>query len=66
VSNSDKSDIRQEIKLTNIEQLYQIKDENGQPIAYEEVDGRQLFNHYRHNLTNLIGFLIIFVLNKAM
>jgi hypothetical protein len=52
VSNSDQSDLRQEIKLTNIEQLYQIKDESGQPIAYEEADGRQLFNHYRHNLTN--------------
>jgi hypothetical protein len=52
VSNSDQSDLRQEIKLTNIEQLYQIKDESGQPIAYEEADGQQLFNHYRHNLTN--------------
>ncbi|OYE00198.1 hypothetical protein [Nostoc sp. 'Peltigera membranacea cyanobiont' 232] len=52
MSNSDQSDLRQEIKLTNIEQLYQIKDESGQPIAYEEADGRQLFNHYRHNLTN--------------
>lgn len=52
MSNSDQSDLRQEIKLTNIEQLYQIKDESGQPIAYEEADGQQLFNHYRHNLTN--------------
>ncbi|MTJ55770.1 hypothetical protein FJR38_25445 [Anabaena sp. UHCC 0253] len=52
VSNSDQSEFRQEIKLTNIEQLYQIKDESGQPIAYEEANGRQLFNHYRHNLTN--------------
>ncbi|MBE8992675.1 hypothetical protein [Nostoc sp. LEGE 12450] len=52
MSNSDQSDLRQEIKLTSIEQLYQIKDESGQPIAYEEADGRQLFNHYRHNLTN--------------
>jgi hypothetical protein len=52
VSNSDQSDLRKEIKLTNAEQLYHIKDESGQPIAYEEADGRQLFNHYRHNLTN--------------
>ncbi|WP_414544910.1 hypothetical protein [Nostoc sp. CCY0012] len=52
MSNSDQSDLRKEIKLTNAEQLYHIKDESGQPIAYEEADGRQLFNHYRHNLTN--------------
>ncbi|MDP8935149.1 MAG: hypothetical protein M3N42_13670 [Cyanobacteriota bacterium] len=52
MSNSYDSDLRQEIKLTNVEQLYQIKDENGQSIAYEEANGRQLFNHYRHSLTN--------------
>jgi hypothetical protein len=52
VNNSDKSDFRQEIKLSNAEHLYHIKDESGQSIAYEEADGRQLFNHYRHNLTN--------------
>ena len=52
MNNSDKSDFRQEIKLSNAEHLYHIKDESGQSIAYEEADGRQLFNHYRHNLTN--------------
>ena len=52
MSNSSNSDLRQQIKLTNVEQLYQIKDESGQPIAYDEANGRQLFNHYRHNLTN--------------
>ena len=46
------SDIRQKIKLTNAEQLYQIENENGQPIDYDKASGRQLFNHYRHNLTN--------------
>ncbi|NER21849.1 MAG: hypothetical protein F6J86_26735 [Symploca sp. SIO1B1] len=46
------SDIRQKIKLTNAEQLYQIENESGQPIDYDKASGRQLFNHYRHNLTN--------------
>jgi hypothetical protein len=52
VSNNSDSDIHGQIKLTSVEQLYQIKDENGQLIDYEEASGRQLFNHYRHNLTN--------------
>ena len=46
------SDIRKQIKLTNAEQLYQIKDEDGRLIDYEKASGRQLFNHYRHKLTN--------------
>jgi hypothetical protein len=47
-----KKDIREQIQIRNIEQLYAITDENGRQIRYEEANGRQLFNHYRHNLTN--------------
>jgi len=52
VNDNYDSDIRQKIKLTNAEKLYQIENENGQPIDYDKANGRQLFNHYRHNLTN--------------
>lgn len=45
-------DIRNQIKLTNGEQFYQIKDGNGQTIDFELAQGRQLFNHYRHSMTN--------------
>ncbi len=45
-------EIRKRVKLTNAEQLYQVKDESGQVLNYEEANGRQLFNHYRHRLTN--------------
>jgi hypothetical protein len=45
-------DPRGQVKLTNADQLYAITDEQGTPIAYEEANGRQLFNHYRHNMTN--------------
>lgn len=45
-------EIRKQIKLTNAEQLYQVKDERGNVIDYEEASGRQLFNHYRHRTTN--------------
>lgn len=48
----DSDNIRERVKLTNAEQLYQIKDENGQLIDFEQANGRQLFNHYRHNMTN--------------
>lgn len=44
-------DIRDQIDLTNVEQLYQVRDESGQLVDYEEASGRQLFNHYRHNMT---------------
>jgi hypothetical protein len=43
---------RDKIKLTKPENLYQVKDENGQIIGFEQANGRQLFNHYRHNMTN--------------
>ncbi len=33
------------VKLTKPENLYQIKDENGQIIDFEKANGRQLFNH---------------------
>lgn len=45
-------EIRKRVKLTNAEQLYQVQDENGTVLDYEEANGRQLFNHYRHRLTN--------------
>ena len=41
-----------QVKLTKPENLYQVKDENGQIIDFEKANGRQLFNHYRHNMTN--------------
>jgi len=52
MDNSSEPDIREQIKLTGTDPIHQIKDENGQPIDYEEASGRQLFNHYRHNFTN--------------
>lgn len=48
----ENSDPRDKIELTNPENLYQIKDTNGQIIDYEKATGRELFNHYRHNMTN--------------
>lgn len=50
--NTSDEDIRSQIELTKGEQLYQITDENGRIIGYETANGRQLFNHYRHNMTN--------------
>ena len=50
--NTSDDDIRSQIELTNGEQFYQITDETGQVVGYETADGRQLFNHYRHNMTN--------------
>ena len=52
MNNRSDSSNREKIKLTNIEQLYQVTDEDGQLVDYEKATGRQLFNHYRHNLTN--------------
>ncbi|WP_309734543.1 hypothetical protein [Chamaesiphon sp. OTE_75_metabat_556] len=51
---NDKSfnDIKDRVKLTDTTQLYQIKDAAGQVIDFEEASGRQIFNHYRHNMTN--------------
>jgi hypothetical protein len=48
----DESNPRNKIKLTKAEELYQIKDETGQIIDYDRANGRILFNHYRHNMTN--------------
>ncbi len=45
-------DLRKFIKLTHSEKIYDIRDEEDQPIDYETADGRQLFNHYRHRVTN--------------
>jgi hypothetical protein len=52
VSDNQDPDIRNRVRLTNPEQLYQIQDESGQVIEFEQADGRALFNHYRHNMTN--------------
>lgn len=52
MDNHENTDPRDKIELTNPENLYQIKDTNGQIIDYEKATGRELFNHYRHNMTN--------------
>jgi hypothetical protein len=49
---NENPDIRKQVKIIEADQLYQIRDENGQLIDYEQADGRQLFNHYRHSMTN--------------
>jgi hypothetical protein len=45
-------EIREQIKITQVEHLYEIKDKDGRIISYETANGRQLFNHYRHSMTN--------------
>ncbi|MEO0645950.1 MAG: hypothetical protein AAFZ17_07335 [Cyanobacteria bacterium J06650_10] len=45
-------EIRDRIKITESEELYRVTDQHGRVIEYETADGRQLFNHYRHNMTN--------------
>ena len=45
-------DIRDRVKLTDLTQLYQIKDRDGRVVDFEEASGREIFNHYRHNMTN--------------
>jgi hypothetical protein len=53
LSNENNLDnIRRKVKLTDQTQLYQIKDKSGQVINFEEASGREIFNHYRHNMTN--------------
>ena len=52
LSNNEDSKIREQVKLTKPEQLYQIKDDKGQIIDFEQANGHQIFNHYRHNMTN--------------
>lgn len=52
MNNEDQPKIRDQVKLTHPEQLYQIKDKDGKIIDIETAKGRELFNHYRHNMTN--------------
>ncbi|MEA5448829.1 hypothetical protein VB780_09640 [Leptolyngbya sp. CCNP1308] len=47
-----KARLRKRVRLTNPEQLYNVQDGNGSKIPYDLADGRQLFNHYRHRMTN--------------
>jgi hypothetical protein len=49
---NENPDIRKQVKIIEADQLYQIRDENGQLIDYDKADGRELFNHYRHSMTN--------------
>jgi len=52
MSTDDNINPREKIELTNPENLYQIEDKHGRVIDYETANGRELFNHYRHNMTN--------------
>jgi hypothetical protein len=47
-----KASLRNRVELTNPEQLYNVQDEDGSQIPYDLANGRQLFNHYRHRMTN--------------
>jgi hypothetical protein len=47
-----KAGLRKRVKLTNPEQLYNVQDGDGSQIPYDLANGRQLFNHYRHRMTN--------------
>lgn len=51
-ANQDFDDLRDRVKITDPAQLYQIKDKDGNIVNFEQASGRQLFNHYRHNMTN--------------
>ena len=48
----DKESIRDRVELTNPEELYAIRDKDGRYIDIESANGRELFNHYRHRMTN--------------
>ncbi|NJK49112.1 hypothetical protein HC931_13860 [Candidatus Gracilibacteria bacterium] len=48
----DSNNIRDRIEIKDPTQLYQIKDEEGKTIEFDKANGRQLFNHYRHSMTN--------------
>lgn len=52
MSEEQNPDIKNRIKITRPEKLYEIRDRDGNLLEYTQADGRQLFNHYRHNLTN--------------
>lgn len=45
-------EIRGRIKITETEELYRVTDKHGRTLEYDKADGRELFNHYRHNMTN--------------
>lgn len=47
-----KARLRKRVRLTNPEQLYNVQDGDGSKIPHDLADGRQLFNHYRHRMTN--------------
>jgi hypothetical protein len=52
MNSSNLPDPREKIELKNADELYTVLDANGKSIQYEQANGRELFNHYRHNLTN--------------
>ncbi|MEA5508915.1 hypothetical protein VB715_03980 [Crocosphaera sp. UHCC 0190] len=52
MNDRDNPKIRDKVQLTQPEQLYQIRDKEGNIIDLEQANGRELFNHYRHNVTN--------------
>ncbi|MEL7085887.1 MAG: hypothetical protein AAGM36_15470, partial [Cyanobacteria bacterium J06597_1] len=49
---ADKPRTRKRVELTNAEELYAVRDRSGEALDIETVDGDQLFNHYRHRMTN--------------
>lgn len=52
MNTQDNSDIRDQVELTDPTKMYNIKGKDGQTIQYEKASGRELFNHYRHNMTS--------------
>ena len=57
MSTNENNDPREKIELTNPENLARIKDKDGKIIDYEKANGRELFNHYRQNMT--LTFLVL-------
>jgi len=47
-----KAKLRDRVEVTHPEKLYSIQDSDGSQIPYDLANGRQLFNHYRHRMTN--------------
>lgn len=45
-------DPRSDIRITDASQLYAVQNQFGDSVDYKNTDGRTLFNHYRHNMTN--------------
>jgi hypothetical protein len=52
MNSSNLPDPLEKIELKNADELYIVVDAYGKPIQYDQANGRELFNHYRHNLTN--------------